>query len=160
MGQRALINAIYNAQVGLTGARYRQEPTGAAGVAVADDALWDQIIAGTVLDATDPHWLAGITITTPLAGGADTEEVIAEGIGGVDGAAIAAATLLAEFDIGYVVVTAAGEVHEPPIFLPVVLRCGDSIVVNGTRHAGRLSSSPVGGNAITLGITYISGLDT
>lgn len=154
----SFITNIYNASVGLFNVRYRQEPTGAAGIAIADDAAWDQIIAGAVLAASDPHWLAGLNIGEAAATAADAEEVVAEGIGGVDGAAIAAATLLAEVDVNVGFATAAGLAWEPPVFFPVPMRCGLQIVANGTRHAARISTSAVGGVAITLGITYITGL--
>lgn len=157
MSLKALVNAVYNGSVGLTAVRYRQEPTGAAGVAVADDALWDQIIAGTILTGT--HWLVGLNIGTPVGGAADTEEVIADGIGGADGAAIAAATLLVEVDLHYAVVTAAGEVFEPPVLFPIPMRCDTGIVANGTRHAARISTSATGGAAVDMGITYITGLE-
>lgn len=157
MSLKGLVNQIYNGQIGLAAVRYRQEPTAAAGVAVADDALWDQIIAGTILTGT--HWLAGLNIGNPVGGGADTEQVLADGIGGADGAATAAATLLVELDMNYAVVTAAGEVWQPPVMLPVPIRCDTGIVANGTRHAARISTSATGGNALNVGITYLTGLE-
>ena len=156
MASSNLVKSIYQAAIGLGSIRYRQEPTGAAGVAVADDAAWDQIIAGTVLTAD--HWLVGLNVGTPVGGGADTEEVLAEGIGGADGAAVAAATLLVELDLFYQVVTAAGEVNEPPIFLPIPCLASTSVVANGFRHAAEISTSATGGNALVVGITYITGL--
>lgn len=159
MSLKALVNAVYNANVGLASIRYRQEPTGAVGVAVADDALWDQIIAGTVL--TVDHWLVGLNIGV-VGLGADVEEVIAEGIGGVDGAAVAAATLLVEQDFNgfFTQTTAVGEYagYIPPSYLPVPCLCSTTVVANGLRHAGRISSSAAGGLAISLGIAYITGL--
>ena len=158
MSLKALVNAIYNAQVGLGSVRYRQEPTAAAGVAVADDSAWDQIIAGTIL--TTDHWLVGLNVGDAALTGADTEEVLAEGIGGVDGAAVAAATLLVEVDLnmGAVGTPAAEMVWEPPIYFPVPMLCSTSVVANGTRHAAEISTSITGGVALNVGITYITGL--
>ena len=156
MSKSSFITNIYNATVRFASVRYRQEPTAAAGVAVADDSAWDQIIAGTVL--TTDHWLVGLNIGEAAATAADSEEVVAEGIGGADGAATAAATLLAEVDINVGFATGAGVAWEPPVFFPVPMLCSTDVVANGTRHAAEISTSPVGGVAITLGITYITGL--
>lgn len=149
---RGLLAAIYQATVGTSGVRYRQEPTGAAGVVVADDAAWDQIIAASTI--TVEHWLTVLNIGFPAAGiTADTEEVVAEGSGGADGAAVAAATLLVEQELLATIDTAVGEYPAPLSYLPVPIQCPANI-----RHAGRISSSATGGMAISLGIGYISGL--
>lgn len=155
MSLKALVNALYQAQVGSTEVRYRQHPTGVAGVAVADDAAWDEIIASTII--TDAfHHLAGLLAFGPGAG-ADVEQIIAEGVGGADGAAVAAATLLVEMQMGVDWTSAVGlaaQVH--PWMLPVPIRVEQA----ADRHAGRISASPTGGIAVTLSIEVITGLGT
>lgn len=155
MSLKALAQSIYNGSVGLSAVRYRQEPTAAAGVAVADDSAWDQIIAGTILTAE--HWLAGLNLGT-TATQVDSEQVIGEGIGGADGAATAAATLLVEVDLNYANVTAVGEIWQPPVFFPIPMLCSIEVVANGTRHAAEISTSVTGGLALSVGITYIIGM--
>jgi len=89
----ALIGALYNAVVNNGNVRYRQHPAGLAGIAIADDANWDEIFVAATI--TTPYWIACLNVGLPAAGiTADTEEVIADGSGGADGAAVAAATLL------------------------------------------------------------------
>lgn len=145
------IASIYQATVRTDQVRYRQEPTAAAGVAVADDAGWDEIIASTVLTAE--HWLCALNIGAPAAGlGGDIEQVVAEGSGGTDGAN-AASTLLVEHDMLATSTTAVGEFAMPPIYLPVPI-----FVLASTRHAGRISFSVGSGMAISLGISYMTGL--
>jgi len=149
---RGLLASIYQATVGTSGVRYRQQPTGAAGIAIADDAAYDELIAAAVI--TVEHWLAVLNIGLPAAGiTADTEEVIAEGTGGADGAAVAFATLLVEQELLATIDTAVGEYVSPLAYLPVPIQCAANI-----RHAGRISSSATGGIAISLGFGYITGL--
>lgn len=146
------IDAIYQAVVGTDRVRYRQEPTAAAGIAVADDTAWDQIIDSTIL--TFEHWLVALNVGIPAAGvTADTEEVVAVGTGGADGAAVAAGTLLVEHDLLACITTAAGESVQPPIYLPVPIH-----VLPASRYAARISTSATGGMALSIGISYMTGI--
>lgn len=144
--------AIYQAVVGSDRTRYLQEPTAAAGIAVADDAAWDEIIDSTILVVE--QWLVALNIGIPAAGvGGDVEEVIAVGTGGANGAAIAAATLLIEHDLLANQNDASGQSVQPPIYLPVPIH-----VLPANRYAARISSSITGGMAISIGISYITSL--
>lgn len=149
-----VLNAIYLATVQTTNVRYRQHPAAAVGVALADDAAWVQVIASTVL--TTVAWDSELNIGGPAAGiTADTEEVIAFGTGGADGAAVAAATLTIEHEVIAIINTAVGEYPWPPIVLAVPIR-----VAASTRRAARISTSITGGMAVSCGFTVISGLGT
>lgn len=144
--------ALYMALVETDNVRYRQHPTGAAGVAVADDAAYDELIASTVI--TTIHWLAAVFYGIPAAGiTTDVDEVLAEGIGGADGATVAFATLLVELQLMATIDTAVGEYPVPNIFLPVPIR-----VAASTRHAARISTSTTGGMAVTVALNVITGL--
>lgn len=136
-----------------TGAvRYRQIPTAAAGIVTADDAAWDEVVDNTIM--TTDHWLAGLNICFPAAGvTADTEEVVALGTGGANGAAVAAATLLVENEVIATINTAVGEYPTPPIYLPVPIR-----VLALLRYATRISTSATGGMAVSVGFSSITGL--
>lgn len=152
MGLRNEVNAIYNSMVGTANVRYRQYPAAVAGIVVADDAAWDEIVASTVI--TTDYWIAGLNIGGPAAGiTADTEEVIACGSGGADGATVAAATLLIEHDLIATINTAVGEYPWPPIYLPIPVK-----VLASTRIATRISTSATGGLAISFGFTAITSL--
>lgn len=147
-----MVASIYQATVGTGSVRYRQIPTAAAGIAIADDAAWDEIVDNTIM--TTQHWLAALNIGVPAAGiTADTEEVIALGTGGANGAAVAAATLLVEHDLLATINTAVGEYVIPPTYLPVPIQVQALL-----RYAGRISNSVTGGMAISLGFSSITGL--
>lgn len=149
-----LVASIYQATVGTDNVRYRQIPTAAAGIAIADDAAWDEIVDNTILTTT--VWDCVLNIGLPAAGiTADTEEVIAFGFGGANGAVTAAATLSIEQELLATIDTAVGEYVNPICYLPVAVR-----VAALTRRAGRISTSITGGIAISLGFTVISGLGT
>ena len=149
-----ILTSIYQATVNTGNVRYRQEPTAAAGVAIADDSAWDQIIAASVV--TVDYWICVLNIGLPAAGiTADTEEVVADGSGGADGAAVAAATLLIEQEVLLTIDTAVGEYPNPLTYLPVPIK-----VLANVRNAAEISTSATGGTAISLGFGYISGLGT
>lgn len=152
MSLSGLIGSLYLREVQSDNVRYRQIPTAAAGIAIADDAAWDEIVDNTIMATV--HWLAGLNIGLPAAGiTADTEEVVALGTGGANGAAVAAATLLVEQELLATIDTAVGEYVMPNIYLPVPIR-----VAALTRYAGRISTSITGGIAISLGFVSITGL--
>lgn len=143
--------ALYQALVGSDNVRYRQIPTAAAGIAVADDAAWDQIVASTII--LTEHWIAAENIGGTAAAMADSEEVVAHGTGGADGATVAPAATIIETDVIYHSVTAVGEYFVPPYYLPVPVR-----VPASTRHAASISTSATGGFAISFGFTEILNL--
>jgi hypothetical protein len=151
-----LTRAIYQAVVGNTSIRYLAYPAPATAlVAVADDSAWDQIVDSTVI--TVEHWLAMINFAS-ISMTADLEERLTEGIGGADGAAIAAATNLVEAIIcGYFTSDGVGFDAQfmTPYVLPIPIR-----VAASTRHAVEITESLVGGQALTVGITDITGLGT
>jgi hypothetical protein len=151
-----LIGSLYLASVQSDNVRYRQFPAAGAGVAIADDAAWDEITASAA-SPTVNFWLAGLNISLPTAGiTADTEEVLAVGSGGADGATVAAAVLLVEHEILATIDTAVGEYLVPVAYLPVPIR-----VLATSRIAARISSSITGGMALSgLGYSVITGLGT
>lgn len=152
MGLGARVNAIYNATVQSVGIRYRTHPNDVAGVAVADDAAWDQIIAATVI-TTVFHHLVGINAYT-FGTAADFEEQVEEGVGGADGAAIAPADTLVRLAISLDFASAVGLLQTAPTLLPVPVRVERA----ADRHAMRLSTSAVGGQALVASITIIEAL--
>ena len=156
MTYAAQVNAVYNAYVQSVAVRYRTHPEDLAGIAVADDAAWDQIIAATVI--TDAfHHLSGIG-AYHVGSAADFEEQVEEGIGGADGAAVAAATTLVQLAIAsdFTQTTAAGErvVNFSPLMLPVPIRVEQA----ADRHAVQISTSATGGQALVVSINVITGL--
>lgn len=152
MSLSAMVSALYLREVQTDNVRYRQYPSGLAGIAIADDAAYDEIVASTVI--TTINWLAKLNIGIPGAGvTADTEEVIACGTGGADGATVAFATLLLEQELLATIDTAVGEYVIPQEWLPIPIR-----VAASTRYAGRISTSATGGMAISMGIEVITGL--
>jgi len=156
MTYAAQVNAVYNAYVQSVAVRYRTHPGDVAGIAVADDAAWDQIIAATVI--TDAfHHLSGIG-AYHVGSAADFEEQVEEGVGGADGAAVAAATTLVQLAIAsdFTQTTAAGErvVNFSPLMLPVPIRVEQA----ADRHAVQISTSATGGQALVVSINVITGL--
>ena len=156
MSLRGRVSAIHNALVQSTNLRYRTHPGDVAGIAVADDAAWDQIIAATVI--TDAfHHLSGIG-AYHFGNAADFEEQVEEGIGGADGAAVAAATTLVQLAIAsdFTQTSAVGErvVNFSPLMLPVPIRVEQA----ADRHAVRISTSATGGQALVASINVITGL--
>ena len=158
MSLRGRVSAIHNALVQSTNLRYRTHPGDVAGIAVADDAAWDQIIAATVI--TDAfHHLSGIG-AYHVGSAADFEEQVEEGVGGADGAAVAAATTLVQLAIAsdFTQTTAAAErlLAYYPLMLPVPIRVEQA----ADRHAVRISTSATGGQALVASINVITGLGT
>ena len=156
MSLRGRVSAIHNALVQSTNLRYRTHPGDVAGIAVADDAAWDQIIAATVI--TDAfHHLSGIG-AYHVGSAADFEEQVEEGVGGADGAAVAAATTLVQLAIAsdFTQTTAAAErlLAYYPLMLPVPIRVEQA----ADRHAVRISTSATGGQALVASINVITGL--
>lgn len=148
----SILSSVYQATVNTGAVRYRQIPTAAAGIVIADDAAWDEIVDNTII--TTDHWVAVLNIGLPAAGiTTDCEEVIAEGSGGANGAVTAAGTLLIEQELLATIDTAVGEYVNPICYLPVPIK-----VLALTRHAGRISTSITGGIAISLGFSIITGL--
>ena len=158
MTYAAQVNAVYNAYVQSVAVRYRTHPEDLAGIAVADDAAWDQIIAATVI--TDAfHHLSGIG-AYHVGSAADFEEQVEEGIGGADGAAVAAATTLVQLAIAsdFTQTTAVAErlLAYYPLMLPVPVRVEQA----ADRHAVRISTSATGTQALVASINVITGLGT
>ena len=156
MSLAAQVRAIFQAEVGNTAIRYVTHPQDAVGVAVADDAAWDQIIAATVI--TDGfHHLAGLGMYH-VGSAADFEEQVEEGIGGADGAATAAATTLVSVALAsdFTATTAAAErvLKYQPWMLPVPIRVEQAT----DRHAMRISDSDTGGQALVASINVITGM--
>ena len=156
MSLAAQVRAIFQAEVGNTAIRYVTHPQDAVGVAVADDAAWDQIIAATVI-TDDWHHLAGLGMYH-FGNAADFEEQVEEGIGGADGAAVAAATTLVSCAIAtdFTATSAVGErvVNFEPWMLPVPIRVQQAT----DRHAMRISTSSTGGQALVASINVITGM--
>ena len=158
MSLRGRVSAIHNALVQSTNLRYRTHPENLAGIAVADDSAWDQIIAATVI--TDAfHHLSGIG-AYHVGSAADFEEQVEEGIGGADGAAVAAATTLVQLAIAsdFTQTTAVAErlLAHYPLMLPVPVRVEQA----ADRHAVRISTSATGTQALVASINVITGLGT
>lgn len=146
------VAAIYLATVGSNNVRYRQYPAAAAGAACPDDATYAQIV--TAAAALAASWIAQVYFGVPGAGiTADTEEVLAVGSGGADGATVAFATLLIEQEVFATINTAVGEYVIPQEYLPIPVAIQAS-----TRLAGRISSSVTGGMALTVGVSLVTGL--
>lgn len=147
-----LVGAIYNSQVASYNVRYRQIPAAAAGAACPDDATYAQILTAAAAQAQS--WIAQVYFGIPAAGvTADTEEVLAVGSGGADGATVAFATLLIEQEVFATINTAVGEYVVPQEYLPVPVAIAAS-----TRLAGRISTSVTGGMALTVGVSLITGI--
>ena len=156
MGLASQIQTVFQKAVQSAALRYRTHPTNAVGVAVADDAAWDQIIAATVI--TDGfHHLAGLGMYH-VGSAADFEEQVEEGIGGADGAAVAAATTLVSVALAsdFTATTAAAErvLKYQPWMLPVPIRVEQAT----DRHAMRISTSSTGGQALVASINVITGM--
>lgn len=156
MGLASQIQTVFQKAVQSAALRYRTHPTNAVGVAVADDAAWDQIIAATVI-TDDWHHLAGLGMYH-FGNAADFEEQVEEGIGGADGAAVAAATTLVSCAIAtdFTATSAVGErvVNFEPWMLPVPIRVQQAT----DRHAMRISTSSTGGQALVASINVITGM--
>ena len=83
--------AIFLAIVESGKIRYQTLPV--AVVPIADDAAWDQLFAAAGAPAVD-FWLCGFSYGYATGIAADVSLLIDVGYGGVDGAAIAAATVI------------------------------------------------------------------
>lgn len=154
MGLRSEIQAILLASVLSTNVRYQTQPAAAVGITIADDAAWDEIFDSTVV--TVDYWIAGL-MAVILAPGADAGLLIDVGIGGADGAAVAAATtVIADFPLFEDFVSAVGNLKPAVNFLPIPIR-----VAASTRVAARIASSPTGTDVIDqFHVVLITGLGT
>lgn len=116
------------------------------GVAIADDAAWDQLFAAAAAPATD-YWLCGfahsVATNTLLA---EDQLLIDVGWGGLDGAAVAAANvILTNWPVNFTAVALAlGPNPIPNHLLPYPVK-----IPGGSRMAARIAASPVGGVAVT-----------
>ena len=156
----SMMAQVFNASGGSVNMRYRTHPNDAAGVAVADDSAWDEIIASTVI-TTAFHHLAGLGMYH-VGATADNEEQVGEGVGGADGAATAAGVTLVMVAIAtaFTATTAAGEreVDFKPWMLPVPLRVETASPGTTDRHAAEISTSATAGIALLMSISVITGM--
>jgi hypothetical protein len=146
MSLKGEVDGLYNALVESGAIRIVGLPV--AEVPIADDAAWDQLFAAAgAPSATAPCWLIGIAYnfaTTTVA--AEHTLLFDVGYGGVDGAAVAAATvLLTNFPVTlYGVAAGLGPMGPLCAMLPVPIR-----IPPAQRMAARIAASPVGGVATT-----------
>jgi hypothetical protein len=123
----------------------RYEALPAAIVAIADDAAWDQLFAAAGAPAVD-YWLCGFSYGVATGLAADVSLLIDVGYGGVDGAAVAAATVVLT---NYPVVITAGVAAVGPSALPSEMLPYPVFIPAGSRMAARIASSPTGTVAFT-----------
>ena len=146
MGLKNRMDTLYNALIDSGAIRIVGLP--AAEVAIADDAAWDQLFAvAGAPSAIAPCWLIGIAYnfaTTTVA--AEHTLLVDVGYGGVDGAAVAAATvLLTNFPVTlYGVAAALGPMGPLCTMLPIPIK-----IPPAQRMAARIAASPTGGVAFT-----------
>lgn len=141
---RSRISQTWLALVESGNIRYQAFP--AAGVAIADDAAWDQLFAAGAGPVV-PYWICGFhfSIATGLVVAEDTMQ-FDMGWGGVDGAAIAAANIVvANWPVAFsAVALALGPFCIPQVLLPYPVK-----VPAGARMAARIATSTTGGQAVT-----------
>jgi len=123
--------------------RYQTLP--AAIVPIADDAAWDELFAAAGAPAV-PFWLCGISFNWATGIAAETSLLVDVGYGGVDGAAIAAATVvLTNWPVTLTAGAAAlGPDTHAPHMLPFPVK-----IPAASRMAARIASSPTGTLAFT-----------
>ena len=123
----------------------RYEALPAAIVPIADDAAWDQLFAAAGAPAV-PFWLCGISFNWATGIAAETSLLVDVGYGGVDGAAIAAATVvLTNWPVTLTAGAAAlGPDTHAPHMLPFPVK-----IPAASRMAARIASSPTGTLAFT-----------
>ena len=144
MALKSEVDQLFLAGVESGNIRYQALP--AAGVAIADDAAWDQLFAAADAPAVD-YWLCGFQFS--IASGlivAENTMLFDVGWGGADGAAIAAANvILTNWPVAFSAVAAAlGPFEIAPKMLPFPVR-----IPGGSRMAARIAASPIGGQAVT-----------
>ncbi len=139
------IDSLFNALVESGQIRYTSLP--AAAVPIADDAAWDELFAAAgAPSATLPTWMVGFSygIATGLA--ADVSLLVDVGYGGVDGAAIAATTVLLT---NWPIVLTAGAAAVGPAALPSEMLPFPIRIPPAQRMAARIAASPTGTVAFT-----------
>ena len=120
--------------------RYQGLPV--ATVAIADDAAWDELFAAAgAPSATLPCWLCGFSYAIATGLVADVVLLVDLGYGGVDGAAIAAATVLLT---NWPVAITAGAAAVGPSSLPSEILPHPVRIPAAQRMAARIASSPTG----------------
>lgn len=125
--------------------RYQCLP--AAVVPIADDAAWDELFAAAgAPSATLPCWLCGFAYSIATGLVAEAVLLVDLGYGGVDGAAVAATTvLLTNWQVAISAGAAAvGPTSHPSERLPFPVR-----IPPAQRMAARIASSPTGTVAFT-----------
>ena len=144
MGLKSEVDSAFLALVQSGNIRYQALPV--AGVAIADDAAWDQLFAAAGAPAV-PYWLCGFqfSIATGLVV-AENTMLFDVGWGGIDGAAVAAANvILTNWPVAFsAVALALGPFEIAPKMLPYPVR-----IPGGSRMAARIAASPIGGQAVT-----------
>ena len=143
MSDRSRISQSWLALVNSGSIRYQGLP--AAVVPIADDGAWDELFAAAGAPAV-PFWLCGFSFNWATGVVAENSLLIDLGFGGVDGAAIAAATvLLTNWPVTMTAGAAAvGPDTHPPQMLPFPIR-----IPAASRMAARIASSPTGTLAFT-----------
>ncbi|MDP2730038.1 MAG: hypothetical protein Q8O55_06120 [Dehalococcoidales bacterium] len=123
--------------------RYQTLPV--AIVPIADDAAWDELFQAAGAPAV-PFWLCGISFNWATGIAAETSLLVDVGYGGVDGAAIAAATVvLTNWPVTLTAGAAAvGPDTHAPHMLPFPVK-----IPAASRMAARIASSPTGTLAFT-----------
>lgn len=145
MGLKQVVDALYNSLLESGAIRYLSLP--AAVVPIADDAAWDQLFAAAgAPSATLPCWLCGFSYGVATGLAADVSLLIDVGYGGVDGAAVAAATVLLA---NYPLVITAGVAAVGPSSLPNEMLPRPIKIPPAQRMAARIASSPTGTVAFT-----------
>lgn len=120
--------------------RYQSLPV--AIVAIADDAAWDELFAAAgAASAVNPSWLCGFSYGVATGLVADVILLVDCGYGGVDGAAVAAATVLLT---NWPVALTAGAAAVGPSALPSEMLPFPCRMPAAQRMAARIASSPTG----------------
>mgnify|MGYP001568290535 CR=1 FL=1 len=143
MSLKHQVNQNFQALIQSGNIRYQCLPT--AVVPIADDAAWDELFAAAGAP-TVPFWLCGISFNWATGVVAEVSLLVDVGFGGVDGAAVAAATVvLTNWPITLTAGAAAvGPDTHAPHMLPFPIRIPQS-----SRMAARIASSPTGTLALT-----------
>ena len=143
MSLKSEVDQLFLAAVQSGNIRYTCLPV--AIVPIADDGAWDELFAAAGAPAV-PYWLCGISFNWATGIAAETTLLVDVGFGGVDGVAVAAATVvLTNWPVTLTAGAAAvGPDTHPPIMLPFPVRIPAS-----SRMAARIASSPTGTLAFT-----------